>query len=97
MRIQFTAPARRDLDAIETYIAEDSPDVARKTILALQEKCRFIAKHPRVFAPQPKFGHLRKHSLGSYLIFYRVVKEGVEIVRILHGSRDLQKALQLYH
>ena len=26
---------------------------------------------------------------GNYLIFYRVVTDGVEIARILHGARDI--------
>jgi plasmid stabilization system protein ParE len=28
------------------------------------------------------------------VIFYRPIKDGVEIVRVLHGARDLGRALQ---
>ena len=32
---------------------------------------------------------VRSFPSGSYLIFYRPVREGIEILRILHSSRDL--------
>jgi toxin ParE1/3/4 len=32
--------------------------------------------------------------VGSYLIFYRQVAEGVEIVRVLHGARSLRAIFQ---
>ena len=32
---------------------------------------------------------LRYFVIAPYLLFYRIIPDGVEIVRILHGSRDL--------
>lgn len=32
---------------------------------------------------------LRSFPVGRYVIFYRIVQDGVEIVRVLHGARDL--------
>jgi len=32
---------------------------------------------------------LRSFPVGSYVIFYRPMENGVEIVRVLHGARDL--------
>lgn len=32
---------------------------------------------------------LRSISYANYLIFYRPIDDGIEIVRVLHGSRDL--------
>ncbi|MGH9741426.1 MAG: type II toxin-antitoxin system RelE/ParE family toxin, partial [Candidatus Acidiferrum sp.] len=47
---------------------------------------------------QPNSGRLREELLpgirsfpfGSYLIFYRVVTKAIEIVRVLHGARDIE-------
>jgi toxin ParE1/3/4 len=36
---------------------------------------------------------LRSFPVGSYLVFYRVVPEGIEVARILHGARDLKELL----
>jgi len=51
----------------------------------------------RVLALQPFLGksieelatNVRFVPLGSYLIFYRPTKDVIEIVRILHGARDI--------
>jgi toxin ParE1/3/4 len=32
---------------------------------------------------------LRSLSVGNYLIFYRPLADGIEIVRVLHGARDI--------
>ena len=32
--------------------------------------------------------HLRSFPLGNYVIFYRLMENEIEIVRILHGARD---------
>jgi len=37
---------------------------------------------------------LRSLPFGRYVIFYRALDDGSEIVRVLHGARDLRRALQ---
>jgi plasmid stabilization system protein ParE len=32
--------------------------------------------------------------VGAYFVFYRLVKDGTEIVRILHGRRNLKAAFR---
>jgi len=34
---------------------------------------------------------LRGFPVEKYLIFYRLVKEDIVIVRVLHGSRNIEK------
>jgi toxin ParE1/3/4 len=71
-------------------IAQDNPAAAT----------RLLARFDRLFhtlAAQPNSGkkvdelapNLRLMPLGSYLIFYRPLPDGVEIARILHGARDI--------
>jgi toxin ParE1/3/4 len=33
---------------------------------------------------------LRSHPIGHYLIFYFPLEDGVDIIRVLHGSRDIE-------
>jgi len=33
--------------------------------------------------------NLRSFPIGSYLIFYRPVEDGIELIRVLHGARDI--------
>lgn len=37
--------------------------------------------------------NLRSHPHGSYVIFYRAVEGGIEVVRVLHGARDIDAAI----
>lgn len=32
---------------------------------------------------------LRSFPVGKYLIFYRLVPEGIEVIRVLHGMMDI--------
>lgn len=34
---------------------------------------------------------LRYHPVGNYLLLYRVIPNGIELVRVVHGARDLQQ------
>jgi toxin ParE1/3/4 len=36
----------------------------------------------------------RMRGFESWLVFYRVTEEAVEIVRVLHGARDLEAAFE---
>lgn len=33
--------------------------------------------------------NLRSFPLGNYLIFYRPIEDGIAVVRVLHGARDI--------
>lgn len=35
--------------------------------------------------------HLRSFPEGSYVVFYREIGEGIEIIRVLHSSRDIER------
>jgi len=36
---------------------------------------------------------LYKFPVDNYLIFYRHSEKGIEVIRIFHGSRDVQKII----
>jgi toxin ParE1/3/4 len=90
-------PAKRDVKEIKDYIAADNREAAKRLVRALTEKFAFLSQNPTLFAPQVAYGGLRKCGLGNYLIFYRSVKGGIQIMRVLHGARDLQKLLKTFH
>ena len=33
---------------------------------------------------------LRSFPVGNHVIFYRSVKNGIEVIRVLHGARDIE-------
>ena len=94
------AAARRgylaELDAIEiwVHVARHDPAAADRLV------DRFTAVTVRL-ADQPFMGRAADHLLpglrsfpsGEYLVFYRPDDDGVSVVRILHGARQITPEL----
>jgi toxin ParE1/3/4 len=91
--VEYSEPAELDIDEIWHYIAQDSTQNADRFVDRLYQMCR------EVLAPNPMVGHsrddlalgLRSHVFSRrYLIFYQPIENGVEIIRVVHGSRDIE-------
>ena len=37
---------------------------------------------------------LRSFAVGRYVIFYRATREGIEVVRVIHGMRDIDRIFE---
>lgn len=83
--------ALQDLDQIWDYIAQDNPTVADGFIDRIEEKCRLLAEHPKIGTScESLHPSLRFLAVEKYLIFYLPLDDGIEIVRVLHGARDIE-------
>ena len=72
------------------YLAEYDIEDANRTIQAIGRKCLDCAELPGMGRRRDDLAlGLRSISHGNYLIFYRLVEDGIQIVRVLHGSRDI--------
>jgi plasmid stabilization system protein ParE len=91
----LTAEAESDLEAIAEYIARDSVTAAVAVVDELREKCLALADAPRGYPLVPRYERhgVRRRTCGSYLIFYRLGAEAIEVVHILHGARDYERSL----
>src|SRR5947209_1858440 len=88
--IQVSLQARRDLEEIEEYISKDNPDAASRWLSTLREKCLLLSEQPGIGRNRSDLmANLRGFPVGSYIIFYRAVGSGIQIVRVLHGARDI--------
>jgi toxin ParE1/3/4 len=83
--------AEYDLIEIWEYIAQDSPDNATSFIRRLRDICQTtLAENPRIGRSREEIiPSLRSLPVLGYVIFFRPISDGVEIIRILHGSRDI--------
>ncbi len=89
-RCDFTPEAVRDLREIHAYIGRESARRARRLIEGLEAECLRLAQVPGMGRMRVEFHQdLRSFPVSPYLIFYRELPDGVEIVRVLHGARDL--------
>ena len=96
-RYVLTPSAKRDVNDIWDYIANDSIEAADRVLDALESAMVKLAKNPGV-------GHWREeladksHRLWlvySYLIVYRHEVKPLQIVRVLHAARDVRRLLGL--
>jgi toxin ParE1/3/4 len=82
--------AETDLDDIWCYIAQDNPDNADRFLDEIEERCQSLAQFPRMGVRREELAHdLRSLAVGNYLIFYLPIDDGIEVVRVLPGMRDI--------
>jgi toxin ParE1/3/4 len=95
MRYTIRERAQADLIEIWRYTARrwsvDQADVYYRDVMSSVEK---VADEPTLgrACDEIRAGYYR-HSIGSHVIFYRVMDGVVDIVRILHGRRDFRRHL----
>ena len=89
--VRISAEAEADLDAIWLYIANDSPINADRFLERLVTTLTTtLSTLPLAGRTREEFeAGLRSFPVESYIAFYRVRNNTVEIVRIIHGARDL--------
>lgn len=86
--------AECDLEEIWWYIAQESPNNADRFLDRIQERCLSLADFPQMGASRNELKTgLRSQPVGNYLIFYFPLEDGIDIVRVLHGSRDIESLL----
>ena len=89
-RIQRTPRADQDLEELWFFIAQDDPAAADRWLDTLKEKIGLLADSPLMGPARPDIAReLRYHPVGNHLLLYRVIQGGIEIVRVVHGTRDL--------
>jgi toxin ParE1/3/4 len=80
-----------DLDAVWDYIAieQHSPAAARRQLERILESLNFLASSPLMEELRPDLrSDIRCFSTDNYVIFYVALRDGIEVERVVHGSRD---------
>jgi toxin ParE1/3/4 len=82
--------AEEDLIEIYLHVSRENPTAAEKLVRAINAKCETLARSPMIGRARPDLRpDLRSFPYGAYLILYRAIDDGVEIVRVVHGARNL--------
>lgn len=89
-----TPTAAADLLEIWTYIAKDSQKAADRILRRIDRDCTLLAEFPDIGARREELAAgLRSFPRGNYVIFYRPVDVGIEVIRVPNGARDIGPAL----
>ncbi|KQM30138.1 type II toxin-antitoxin system RelE/ParE family toxin [Sphingomonas sp. Leaf10] len=87
--IQWSAPARLDLEAIDDRFSAIDLALADRIIDRIEQAGNFLCDHPSA-GPKILSGAARKWRVrgAPYLLLYRVLPDRVEILRIRHDRED---------
>jgi toxin ParE1/3/4 len=100
-QVQIRARARRDILEVAEYFEDESGiALADRFLTAVQDSFEALARTPKAGAPcgftKPSTKRLRRwpvKDFENWLIFYLPKRNGVEIVHVLHGARDITEVL----
>ena len=91
-RVVRTRRSRTDLIDILLFIRRDNRRAARRLLDTVNTKLELLAEFPGLGQPREELGKsLRSFPIGEYLLFYRPITDGIQLIRVLHGRRDLRK------
>jgi len=83
------------LDEIADYLGSRSPSAAVRVLEALLDRFELLASHPLMGEIRNDLpGRPRCFSSGNYLIVYQPSADGIEVARVVHGSRDVKSLLE---
>jgi toxin ParE1/3/4 len=92
--------AYQDLDEQAAYLQRESPRVALRFLEAADAAFASLADMPtmgREYDPDnPRLAGVRTFRISGFphLVFYRPLEDGIEVLRVLHGARDVPHILQ---
>jgi toxin ParE1/3/4 len=102
LTIQLYPKAQQDIETIVDYLKQENPQSAQNFIQYLQESLDTLSLFP-------KLGHLRDYQhptlkqirmlpikrFSNYLIFYQPNETTLQVVRVLHASRDIAQLFSI--
>lgn len=79
-----------DLDSIWNFIAADDIQAADRQINRIGEVFQMLVGNPLAGRERPELRKdLRSFPIGSYVVFYLPVSDGIEVARVMNGRQDI--------
>lgn len=83
--------AIRDLEELCDYLAQNEPKAASRIFDNIRQRCKLLAQFPNMGKSYDRFApDLRGFVIEDYIIFYYPRQDGIDVVRIVSGYRDLE-------
>jgi toxin ParE1/3/4 len=95
--VRYIPEARRDMKEIGRFIAEQSRslEISRNYLMKIRERCVLHATHPEMGTLRPDINHnVRCFSIDNYVVYFRPIPNGVEVLLVTHGSREAEGLLR---
>jgi toxin ParE1/3/4 len=94
--IHHTVRARRDLIDLWLLVREADPAAANRLLQRIEARIEILRRFPQAGRHRREIAPDARVLVESpYLILYRLIPEGVQIVRVLHGARRIGRTMFL--
>lgn len=93
----ISATAAKDLMDIWDYVAQFDENTASKLIKEVKNKLALLRDNPLIGREQNDYLiNLRSFVVNDYFVFYIPHENGIDILRILHSSRDIESIFERF-
>ena len=92
--IEYSKESRQDLIEIKQYIKYNlqEPETAQKLISKIRKEINGLNNNPEIYSIIDddiiKKLEIRKLIVDNYIVFYRIKRYSIQIVRIMYGKRN---------
>ena len=92
--VKISPLAEIDLLDIALHIAAENPRASDEFAHEFDDKFSLLLTQPEMGRKRSELGpNLRSFTIKNYVIFYDPIPEGIFIVRVLHGARDIENII----
>lgn len=94
-RVRRRPQAAADILEIWDFIAEDSIAAADRWVDRLDETLEVWATQPMMGRGREELAPgVRSFAFGKYVVFFSPLPDGIDVVRVLHGARDIDQVFE---
>jgi plasmid stabilization system protein ParE len=96
--ITWSPEAIEDVEAIAEYISRDSEFYAGAVVSKILELARGLPQFPLAGRVVPELGdeNIRERFVYSYRLIYRIERQSILIVAVIHGRRLLKEIAERF-
>ena len=81
----------RDLSSIVDYFVIENVEAGERLLQTFNQKCQQLVNFPNIGREYNNLRPgLRGLPLNGHIILYRIIDDGIEIVRVVNGRRNLK-------
>ena len=87
--VLISEAALRDIEDIWAFVSIESPESATALVRLLLERAFGLKEFPNAGSRVPGHPGTRRVMVRTWAIFYEVAQSHVEVVRMVHGGRNV--------
>ncbi len=91
-RFRLSQQAEQDLEDIWVFLTQQDELFADKQIAQILDRFPMLSQFPNMGKQRDDLlAGLRSFPVQPYIVFYTKIAEGIEVVRVLHQARDIDR------